>query len=272
MSIARNYVVVLVFCWFLCDGGPASAQSASGWRYEFDGTEGLKPSGDTLECWTVIQNGRQSPLPLERAGNRWLIGRLGDGILRGRFIMPRSTDAVEIRLGLHVIGSWDGEHDDDRLTIRINDAEVFSETFSNTTFRQSYPARRSGVLYSQRTGAWAKNVLPYRFAEPGVYDGVLDALYMLTFTRPIDDTVVVVDIEAHLRDQRTGLQNESWAVSMVQIEALEYWSEPTTPANPAPHQAEGVAGYPIEDFPGLLMLPVIEWFPFRIRFWTVKDQ
>lgn len=272
MSLIRNYAAFLIFIRFLLEGGLGYAQSASQWHYRFDGTEDTRPSDDVLVPWSVHQDGRQGPLPLEQAGRRWIIGRFGNTVLQGRFAVPEGADAVEVRIGLHVIGSWDGVLDNDRWLVRINGAEVFDETFSNTTFRQSYPARRPGKDYPQRTGAWSKNILPYRYREHGVYDGVLDAFYMLTFTRPLDEPVIVVELEGRLQDVRPGITNESWAISLVELRLLDYWAPP--PAAPersdtTDTQLPGVAGYPVEEFPGLMM-PTIQWFPFRIVFGTSK--
>lgn len=267
MSLIRNYAALLIFFRFLLEGGLAHAQSAPKWYYRLDGTDTARPTDAVLAPWSVGQNGRQGPLPIEQAGRRWIVGRLGNVVLRGIFEIPAGADAVEVRIGLHVIGSWDGVLDNDRWSVRINGADVFDETFSNTTFRQSYPARRPGKDYPQRTGAWAKNILPFRYVEAGVYDGVLDAFYILTFTRPLDEPSIVIELEGRLRDVRPGIANESWAVSLVELRLLDYWVQPrpVTPPDTAEAELSGIAGYPVEEFPGL-MLPSIHWFPFRIVF------
>lgn len=89
---------------------------------------------------------------------------------------------------------------------------VLYATFSNTTYRQSYPDRVGVAVHRQRTGVHKQNTLGFKFVEKDVYNGSLDATYVISsFIRHSADTLRV-DVQGILRDLRPGIENESWAL------------------------------------------------------------
>lgn len=178
-------------------------------------------SGDSLPAWSLhratgaVQAARFVSLPdstllLGRYGNDTLVWTVGRAL-------ARPDELLTVSFFLHVVGSWDGIHDNDQFLVMVGDSTVFRESFSNTTYRQSYPGRGRRRTFPQRTGARRRNTLPFRFREPGIYDGPLDASYWLEFNLRGTDAPMEVRLAGHLRDVRAGIDNESWAISHMTV-------------------------------------------------------
>jgi hypothetical protein len=169
---------------------------------------------DTVDM-ALLRKHWSGPLQLTRdpASERQVFGRYGDQtvslVLRG---LPPHT-MVNVAFELAVIGSWDGEQDKDRMRVMVDGRDtVLYATFSNTTYRQSYPDRVGVAIHRQRTGVQRQNTLGFRFVEKDVYNGSLDATYVISsFIRHSADTLRV-DVQGILRDLRPGIENESWAL------------------------------------------------------------
>jgi hypothetical protein len=178
-----------------------------------------------------------------------LLGRFegGDKVLLHLNDLPEH-DRLEISIGFHIIGSWDGVHDNDRLEVIIKGDTVFNHTFSNTIYKQSYPGAKKGRLYPPRTGARNSNMLAYRFTEPGVYDGPMDATYMEDFLVRQADSTVTIEITAYLKDVRSGIDNESWGLEHIKIIAVG--PEPPPSMAPAFHIHKPEYDEELVDFAG----------------------
>lgn len=126
---------------------------------------------------------------------------------------------IRYTLEFYVIGSWDGVQDGDRLRMIVDGRDtVFQATFSNTVYRQSFPDSMGRALHRQRTTARLQNSLGFRFVEPGVYDGPLDAFYELRGICAHTSSTAVITFEGVLKDLRKGIENESWALRSCTIE------------------------------------------------------
>jgi hypothetical protein len=182
--------------------------------------------------------GTTKPPTITRSPRRLkLLGRFGaTDTLRYVIPTPLPHKRIVLDVAFHVIGSWDGVTDDDRFVITAGGvgatsrSEVFSESFSNTTYRQTYPGASLRTSFPSRCGARNKNMLGYRFVEPNVYDGPLDATYEFERTVNHTDTVLIVDVYAKLSDMKPGIENESWGMEHMVV-LLDYDLPPSiTPA------------------------------------------
>lgn len=189
------------------------------------------------------------PLQLSRdpVSGKQVFGRFGDQsvslVLRE---LPPHT-MVNIAFELAVIGSWDGEQDKDRMRVLVDGRDtVLYSSFSNTTYRQSYPDRVGVAVHRQRTGVQRQNTLGFRFVEKDVYNGSLDATYVISsFIRHSADTLRV-DVQGILRDLRPGIENESWALLSFDV---GYVTAPTRGL----HKVPGIDTSFAEDvFPGIV--------------------
>lgn len=224
--------------------------------------------------WRVRKAEASLPVRTVVVGGRLLIGRYASDTLT--LTLPRlpAADMAHLTLHVHIIGSWDGNVDDDRLAIEFDGREIFSETFSNTLARQSFPPTSSTRSKRQRTGAWSKNTLPFRYSESGIYDGPLDAMYHLLFNRPVENDSIRLRVWAKLRDVRRGIDNESWAIGYVRLqqyrsgrlsvvaEAETYKSHETVYED----ASDAIAGRPpqiSQEFPGLL-----PWWKLLMPWWS----
>ena len=178
-----------------------------------------------------------------------LLGRLegGDKILLRLNDLPEH-EKLEISIGFHIIGSWDGEHDNDRFEVVIHGDTVFDHTFSNTIYEQSYPGAAKGRTYPPRTAARNSNMLAYRFTEPGIYDGLMDATYMDDFLIKHYDDSVTIEFTAHLMERGKGVDHESWGLEHITIVAVG--PEPPPSMAPAYHLHEPEWDREIVDFDG----------------------
>ena len=81
------------------------------------------------------------------------LGRFGNGDeVRITLTNLPKHQSAKLSIGFHIVGSWDGEKDDDRFTILVDGKKRFSETFSNTIYRQSFPALEEGTHLSGTDG------------------------------------------------------------------------------------------------------------------------
>lgn len=174
----------------------------------------------TPPLWTMTSNGRSvkhPPIEMSPRGITFL-GRLGADDKLELLIdnLPRH-ELLKIRVGFHVIGSWDGEQDNDRLIFSLDHHKILDESFSNTIYEQSFPGKRKGRRYPARTGARNSNMLAYKFVEPGVFDGLMDATYEIELEVSHDSSSALISFEALLKDSRPGIENESWGIEHVDV-------------------------------------------------------
>jgi hypothetical protein len=258
---------ILPLCSLLCILlTPMMGRGQGASRVVFDAWYHSRAADSAAPEWTVHGvSGVRTPV-IERAPRRMrLLGRFGGGdTLRLRITDLPRHQRLRVDVGVHIIGSWDGVRDDDRLRITLAGSTVIDASFSNTIDRQSFPALRAGRTYPPRTGARNRNMLGYRFTEPGVYNGPMDASYVISGT--IDHTApfATLDISAKLRDVRPGLENESWGIEHVTVSIEDRVTDserPTALTAPVPDDVlrydvqdeRVVAGYTQDDdFPGLV--------------------
>ncbi|HCN04791.1 MAG TPA: hypothetical protein DIS79_04160 [Bacteroidetes bacterium] len=142
-------------------------------------------------------------------------------------------DSVTVALELVTLGSWDGAKDHDSWSCILDGDTLITTTFSTTTFRQNYPDTTGGKLYPARSGAMANNSVGFRFTEPGIYDGTLDACYRLEFRRAHTDRTLTITMIGSLRDVHPNLRNEAWGLRSfdVSIHSVQRpaFDAPTTP-------------------------------------------
>jgi hypothetical protein len=142
-------------------------------------------------------------------------------------------DTIVIMLTVYILGSWDGVVDGDRLTIILDEKDtLLNTTFSNTTYQQNYPFAAGGRRVAARTGATETDVTGWMFTEPNVYNGPLDAAYVLTFRRPHDREVCSLRISGVLRDVRPLPANEAWGVDDVHVGVIQRRRAPSPPDEP----------------------------------------
>jgi hypothetical protein len=117
-----------------------------------------------------------------------------------------------------VIGSWDGVVDNDRLRIVVDGTDtLLHASFSNTVYRQSYPDDVGKGVHRQRSEARRQNTLGFRFVEPGIYAGPLDATYHIMVANDHRADSITITFEGILKDLRKGIDNESWALRGVEV-------------------------------------------------------
>ncbi|NQW30627.1 MAG: hypothetical protein HQ472_08950 [Ignavibacteria bacterium] len=263
-----SFVFGIAFCAVCGLVNPVDSFGQSSKRVIFQHYYHSMQTDDTLSDIALHSvGGTTKPPTITRAPRRLrLLGRFGDSDTL-RYVIPISMQQKRITVdaAFHIIGSWDGTVDDDRFEITVNRKLVFSESFSNTTYRQSFPGSEKSRTYPSRTGARNKNMLGYRFVEPGIYDGPLDATYEIERSITNTDSVVVVDVYAKLKDVKPGLENESWGMEHL-IVSVDYELPPSITPTRVPLRIidkeiiefEGsddraVAGFKQdEDFPGLV--------------------
>jgi len=176
---------------------------------------------DSIPPSARIVRAGQGPL-VERSPRGFeLLGRFGDrDTVHLRLTdLPRHSQ-IKVSIGFHVIGSWDGEQDADRMNILLDGKTHLSESFSNTIYRQTFPGLKRGRTYPPRTGARNSNMLGFRFTEPGVYDGVMDASYVEEIEQDHTGGTLDLVITASLSDVRKGLDNESWGLEHIRVTVL----------------------------------------------------
>lgn len=178
-----------------------------------------QPDSDVPEWKVLSEGGSTREARIERAPRRIrLLGRYGnaDTLRLNLDALPRHQ-RLRISIGLHIIGSWDGVHDDDKVLMLANGTPFLDASFSNTIYRQTYPAIQNNRTYPPRTGARNRNMLGYRFVEPGVYDGAMDATYEVSAIVEHTASSLVLDVTARLRDVHPGIDNESWGIEHVTV-------------------------------------------------------
>lgn len=124
--------------------------------------------------------------------------------------------ALRVAFDLYVILSWDGTvvtTGPDIFDLRVAGGLVLLHTtFSNVQFSQTYPEHFPGFTYGARTRSVANNTLGYLFdAAP------MDSIYRIVITFPHTDPTVRLDFSAAGLE---GLDNESWGLDNVSVEAL----------------------------------------------------
>jgi len=164
------------------------------------------------------------PLLLTRdhRSGKQLLGRFGGQAVSASLRDLPAHTMVQVAFEVAVIGSWDGEHDKDRLRVVVDERDtVLNATFSNTAYRQSYPDPAGIATHRQRTGARSQNTLGFKFVEKDVYNGSLDATYAVTVFVPHTSDTISIQFEGILRDVRPGIENESWALLSVDIQCID---------------------------------------------------
>lgn len=271
-SIYR-FVFVILFCQFFHGFCAESLWAQQTRRTLFQHYyHSMQPSDTVAGVLLLSDAGTTKPPTITRSPRRLkLLGRFGaSDTLRYIIPTPLPHKRIVLDVAFHVIGSWDGVTDDDRFIITARGSgsstksEVLSESFSNTTYRQSYPGAELRNSFPSRCGARNKNMLGFRFVEPKVYDGPLDATYEIERTVSHTDTVLIVDVFAKLTDMKPGIENESWGMEHMVV-LLDYDLPPSiTPARVptrildreiiefAGQDVRAVAGFKQdEDFPGI---------------------
>lgn len=244
---------------------PLSAMGQGASRIVFDAWYHSRPADSAMPEWTLHRPDGVHVPTLVRAPRRMrLLGRFGNAdTLRLRVTDLPRHQRLKIEIGVHIIGSWDGVRDDDRLRITLAGSTIVDASFSNTIDRQTYPALHAGRTYPPRTGARNRNLLGFKFVEPGVYDGPMDASYVISGT--IDHTApfATLDITARLRDVRAGLDNESWGIEHVTVSIEDRVTDSERPVLASAPPADEVVRYDVrdervvagytqdDDFPGL---------------------
>ena len=173
--------------------------------------------------WTMTRNGKPVAKPPISTSPRGIthLGRLGnDDKLELKLTQLPRHESLKLRVGFHVIGSWDGEHDQDRLKFMVDDQTFLDATFSNTIFKQSFPSKNKKRSFPARTGARNSNMLAYRFVEPGVFDGFMDATYEIEYEVKHKASEASITFDAVLKDVREGLDNESWGIEHIEVIAM----------------------------------------------------
>jgi len=160
-------------------------------------------------------------LTREPSTGKQVLGRFGSTSIALVLKQLPPHDFVHVSFDVAVIGSWDGVQDGDRLCVLVDGRDtVLYSSFSNTTYRQSYPDRFGAALHRQRTGARSQNSLGFTFVEPGVYNGRLDATYNVHAFVPHTADSTRIQLEGFLRDLRPGIDNESWALLSFYVECV----------------------------------------------------
>ncbi len=201
--------------------------------------------------WTQISKhgSTRSPTTIRSPRGIRLLGRIGGADrLELRLDSLPDHELLKLHIGFHIVGSWDGAKDDDRFIVTVDKRTVLDESFSNTIYKQSFPGKKQGRMYPARTGARNSNMLAFKFVEPGVYDGLMDATYEVEYEVRHKDSSALITLQAQLKDFRSGLENESWGLEYVYVEA-ETREPPASiwPVKPHPHR---VYDEDIVDFKG----------------------
>lgn len=164
------------------------------------------------------------PLLLSRdpRSGKQLLGRFGDQVVSASLRDLPAHTMVQLAFEVVMIGSWDGEQDNDRFRVVVDGRDtVLNATFSNTAYRQSYPDPAGTATHRQRTGAQSQNVLGFKFVERDVYNGSLDATYVIALFVPHSSDSIRIQFTGILRDMRPGIENESWALQSVDVQCIE---------------------------------------------------
>lgn len=213
MSSPSNIVNAVLWCIMVVSSGAiAQVDVRSHYSVRFD-----------TASIALLRTAWNGPLLLTRDpdSDKQVLGRFGSQsvsvVLRE---LPAHT-LVNVSFEVAVIGSWDGDQDRDRLRVVVDGRDtVLNATFSNTTYRQSYPDRIGAATHRQRTGAFRQNTLGFKFVERDVYNGSLDATYLVNEFVPHTSDSVRIDVEGILRDLRPGIENESWALISFDVTCL----------------------------------------------------
>lgn len=131
-------------------------------------------------------------------------------------------DSVRVEMSLYILGSWDGLDDDDRLCVVVGERDtILNATFSNTYALQSYPQSKGVSTYPRRTGARELDVTGWIFQEPGVFDGPLDARYVISRTIWHSGPDLSLKMFARLKDIRKIPENEAWGIDRISVWAID---------------------------------------------------
>jgi len=169
------------------------------------------------------------------AGER-VLGDFGDQKVRFRLDNIPPHDSITITFDFITIRSWDGNsslYGPDLLEFKVDDTLAFRSSFSNTTYRQSFP-NAYPASHPARSGAVAFNSLGYIWRSPGLFVGPMDATYRITRTVRHTAPVANFHFNVFLDDPGQDITNESWAIDNVAVSIIPHITPTTSPAPPAP--------------------------------------
>lgn len=150
-------------------------------------------------------------------GARVFLGDFGSQSIDYTTVGLPAHDSISVEFDLLVIRTWDGNATDidgpDLFIVRDSErGEVLRTSFSNTVgWLQAYPGAYPSTGNPRMTGAREKQSLGYM-------EG--DAVYHLRIAFAHSGASLAVSFEAALRDRFPSIDNESWGIDNISIEAV----------------------------------------------------
>lgn len=197
--------------------------------------------GDTAHWSTTVADPEwQRHVRVRFTGNatQRVLGDFGDQRVTLRLPQLPPHDSITIVFDFIAIRSWDGNsslYGPDLLEFKIDDTLLFRTSFSNTSYRQSfpgdYPASRPA-----RSGAAAFNSLGYIWRFPNLFSGPMDATYRIARTIPHTANQASFHFSVMLDDPGQDITNESWALDNVTVTATTVSKPAAAPPQPQPPQ------------------------------------
>lgn len=200
-------------------------------------------NGETTHWSTTIVDPEwQRPVRVGFTGNaaERVLGDFGDQRVTLQLPQLPPHDSITITFDFITIRSWDGNsslYGPDLLEFKVDDTLLFRSSFSNTSYRQSFPDKYP-TSHAARSGAVAFNSLGYIWRFPGLFSGPMDATYRITRTVHHTAPVVNVHFSVFLDDPGQDITNESWAIDNVTVSITPSNSvpppQPPLPQKPLP--------------------------------------
>lgn len=220
-------LLLALLCWLTTGSGVAQPQSVAIYSNDFS-------RGETTNWSTSITDPEwQRPVRVGFTGNASgrVLGDFGDQRVTLRLAELPPHDSITITFDFITIRSWDGNsslYGPDLLEFKVDDTLLFRSSFSNTSYRQSFP---SGYPASNpaRAGAIAFNSLGYIWRAPGLFAGPMDATYRITRTLPHTAPTVRFRFCVFLDDPGQDITNESWALDNVSVSIAPSKAAPLPP-------------------------------------------
>ena len=194
-------------------------------------------TGDTANWHTTIVDPEwQRRVRVGFTGNaaERVLGDFGDQRVTLRLGELPPHDSITITFDFITIRSWDGNsslYGPDLLEFKVDDTLLFRSSFSNTSYRQSFPSGYP-ASHPARTGAIAFNSLGYIWRAPGLFIGPMDATYRITRTVLHTAPTVRFGFNVFLDDPGQDITNESWALDNVSVSITPQPPLPEPPQYP----------------------------------------